>query len=153
MVAVIFAAGDIGYGGEAGIATGIFGPAATYRAQVPDPPDLSRLSLVCKTLRSAALPSLYSRLVLRVPTVWSHLSAVENLISSVGEGFQHVRSLRIAPQPTQWVREELDNDELLETISDGINYPLITASISLNCLIRLILRRIPKGRLSSFVYV
>lgn len=122
-------------------------------AQIPNSSDLCRLSLVCKTLRIACLPNLYSRLVLRIPTIWSQLSAVEDLISSVGERFRHSRSLCIAPQPTRKDLAAFSNDELLERISDGINYPLAAATIHLNYLVRLLLRRIPKGRLLSFSYV
>lgn len=109
-------------------------------------------------MRQAVIPTLYSQLVLRIPTIWSQLNDVEELLASAGEVLQYTKSLRIAPKVSQsediYSDLELDISTIrMEKPCNGINFPNVLTDITINCLARILLGRLPKGRLSEFAYV
>lgn len=122
--------------------------------QLPLLTDLNALSRTCKTLRGASLPKLYRRVDVRIPADHFRLDALENLLSSSGEGLKSTQQLRILPQqgPLHYNRHtNLNNDGNVEVAKDC--HPGTHVSSLLNMLIRLLISKIPLNCLQWFEYV
>ncbi|KAL8931897.1 MAG: hypothetical protein Q9216_007031 [Gyalolechia sp. 2 TL-2023] len=123
--------------------------------QIPDRHDLCQLSMVCKTLHAIVVPRLYSHLILKVPRNRIRLDYLENLLSSPGEGLQHVRSLRITTQLIDKDDADPDDvspDEEEEPIGKVACSPITPMSAHLNSLVRILLKRIPRVHLTEFIW-
>ena len=105
------------------------------------------------------LPRLYANLVLRVPQIWFVLPRIESLVASGGEGLQYTTSLKITtdvrPVPAPMGRVKGHGLYPIEgpTNTPEIYFPELPASMNLNCLVRLLLQKLPKKRLKEFMYV
>lgn len=100
--------------------------------------------------QAVVAPLLYSHLVLGIPRGCSHLSRLENLVASTGDGLQFVTSLRI----------RVAADTYLETqacktarFSGQLCAPDEKRIGSLNTLMRILLKRLRKHRLTEFMSV
>lgn len=122
--------------------------------QLLRPTDLNLLSRTCKTLRNTSLPKLYHRVDVRIPARHSRLDALENLLSSSGEGLKSTRQLRILPQQGPLHHNRHIDLNMDGNVEGANNYhPGSLGSSSFNLLIRQLISKIPVDRLQLFEYV
>ena len=121
--------------------------------------DLSRVSQTCKTVFANATPVLYSNLSLSVPRKWSRLSAIENLLVYPVNALQYTMGLSIimCPISSRYKDPEFEDGLDQGATSEGgeetqshIKRPLPSLSDGLNRLVRLLIRKLPEERLTSF---
>lgn len=127
-------------------------------SKIPHRRDLSRLSRTCSAIKAVVLPILYSHLVLKIPCKWVRLCHLENLLASNSDNLQHVTSLSLINDLNNahvydGYTEGLLSDVELETIHNGVHTPHPLVSSQLNMILRILLQRLPRDRLTEFVWV
>lgn len=102
---------------------------------------------------------LYKRIDLVVPHNGDGYETLENLLSSSGEGFKSTKSIGIwnPREHYQYEPEDEEDDEDEEDVDGtsitGLSVPSDAWSKTLNTLVRLLILRIPRGSLHSFMSV
>ena len=102
--------------------------------------------------RAIVLPVLYACLTLRVPHQSTEYAALENLLSSSGEGLKFTKSIRV--QTVQTFNAAYQ--DVVQTTPEGIStmsFPNDAWSDTMNALIRMLIMRIQRNNLESFTYV
>lgn len=82
----------------------------------------------------------------------SNLYPTRSSFSSPGEGLQHVKSMRLKTQLSGEDDADPEDDEEVEIIGGVACFPP-SMSTHLNSLIRILLKRMPRGYLTEFMYV
>ena len=107
-------------------------------------------------MKTVVLAKLYECVIIKVPTQWSRLAPLENLLGSAGGGLKYTTEIRIL------VKQQLAEDDSNETgesqaleeaageSSQSFGFPKDSASKSLNALVRLLVMRVPSDNLESF---
>jgi len=120
--------------------------------QIPRLHDLANLALTCKVWRDAVIPKLYSNYYLTVTEDESYLKHLETLVDSSGEKIRYISGIHVVPQ--------FDNDVTSKepysrcSGNSGAEPPSHYADAKkLNLLLRMLIRRVPSGRLKRFMYV
>ncbi|KAI9777890.1 MAG: hypothetical protein M1835_005115 [Candelina submexicana] len=124
--------------------------------------DLRRLCLTSQHLRNAALPILYENLQLGLPHHRAFVRILEQLVNS--RGLKYTKSICVMDSPYMGYygleEDDLRSDEG-DSDSDGSDFDFDTQrpksnikapdlSAMLNCLIRLVVGKIPQNKLRSF---
>lgn len=113
--------------------------------------DLNALSRTCKSLRGTSMPQLYYRVDVRIPARHFRLTALENLLSSTGEGLKSTQELRILPQQGPLHDGGYANLDDGGNVENALDYrPGGSASSLLNILIRQLIMKIPIDCLQMF---
>lgn len=97
--------------------------------------------------------------MLKVPQSWSVLRNFEYLLASGGEGLQYTTSLKITTHVGRLSATDFREDRFAmqpeepEPAILQIYFPGVSASIHLNALVRILLKRLPRQRITEFMYV
>ena len=103
------------------------------------------------------LPELYENIDLAVPRDPEGYDTLENLLSSSGEGFKSTKSIsiRTSREQYEYLSEDEEDDEHAEGDDSAtmtlLSVPTDVWSDSLNTLVRLLILRIPRDSLHSFM--
>jgi len=135
--------------------------------QVHRPSELCKLCLTCRALKHHALPRLYEHVELVLPRNKVFVGILEQLIDPGADGLRYTKSLSISyrlpfsPELNdsdltdcshELVKDyDMNSDE--ESSEDEeymVHRPRRNSAITFNCLIRLLLSRIPTNHLESF---
>ncbi len=118
--------------------------------------DLSSLSRTCKTSHHRLLCALYSNIRLRIPTRWSRLRSLEQLLMSSADGLLYTKSIEILPSqgpldPSSRTFEHSAEERMLNSVEflPG-ELPTSVASSNLNSLMRLLIAKLPRQQIRSF---
>ncbi|MCJ1395478.1 hypothetical protein MMC18_008364 [Xylographa bjoerkii] len=116
--------------------------------QIVNPQDLNKLSTTCKRAHTLVSPILFKHVTLRIPRIWNEgLGFIEWLLVVDTKALAHTECLMIITVPQDSMDRSL---ETLKLVADEIERPGIIYQSTLNQLVRVLIRRIPKGRLRSF---
>ena len=133
---------------------------ADWRTTAPPNRDLARLSLTFREMVAVVTPVLYKSLCIRIPISSSCHKSLENLLSSSSLGFHSTTKIVVTIPQEMSKTDHVCQVEDFEFRNSGylpcaelFRFPTRSHSETLNCLIRLLMTKIPMHRLKSFRYV